>query len=57
MFFIEPANETCSIVVDEKDLQSEIITKTITDENSNCYGQQSHSTINKALNHKNDDEL
>ena len=35
----------------------ETITAIVTNENTNCLKQLSHSTINKALNHTNDDEI
>ena len=33
------------------------ITTIVTDENTNCFEQLCHSTINKALNHTDDDEI
>ena len=40
----------------KRSLNLETITTIVTDENSNCFEQLCHSTINKALNHTNDDD-
>ena len=41
----------------KRSLNLETITTIVTDENPNCFEQLCHSTINKALNHTNDDEI